>query len=102
MLDTQVYLITSDVHTRCHCGHEIKEEGEYYVIRTSAPRWVSLCMSCVHLLNQPIKVDMDELKRRWVWKDKASSREVAPIKVKVIKKDIGKRDSESIKIAEWV
>lgn len=61
MLETKVYLIKSDNETECHCGHHIKKGEEYYMLRTNAPKWLTLCKSCVKLLGTPHQVCMKEL-----------------------------------------
>lgn len=61
MIDAKVYLIKSDIKTECHCGHQIHEGDEYYMLRTSIPKWISLCTSCVSLLGSPSKINMREL-----------------------------------------
>jgi len=59
----KVYLIKTDVATTVHCGCRIERGGEYLMLRTPAPRWVSLCQSCVALLSTPTRVDMAEVVR---------------------------------------
>ena len=61
MIETKVYLIKSDVKTTCHCGHVVHEDEEYYMLRTNVPKWMSLCVCCVKLLEIPKRVCMREL-----------------------------------------
>ena len=69
MITTKVFKVKSDVKTRCHCGHEIAVDNEYFIIRTTVPKWVSLCVNCVHLIAQPVEVSMKELKGMWAWEE---------------------------------
>lgn len=105
MITTKVFRVKSDVKTRCHCGHEVSEGEEYFVVRTSVPKWVSLCPECVHMLSQPIEVDMPKLKEMWAW-ERPKIREA--VKPKLPPSDWLKRGKQKgmsekdLEVAVWV
>ncbi len=110
MITTKVFKVKSDVKTTCHCGHEIKVDDKYFIIRTTVPKWVSLCVNCVHLLAQPIQVDMQDLKKMWGWEDpKKPSSFILKLKKdreeerRIAKEKIAReRNQVELKNAEWV
>jgi len=101
MIDAKVYLIRTDVETTAHCGHRIHVGEKYVMLRTLAPRWVSLCESCVALIASPIEVDMKTVVHEF--EKRMPNETERKRKISVLKKvERKRREVEVLSDAEWV
>ena len=112
MITTKVFHVKNDTETSCHCGHDVEVGEKYFIVRTSIPKWVSLCASCVHMLRQPVEVDMEKLREMWVWEKKkpnSFSIEIGRLRTKKLEdakrgRDRNRKEKERqvISGADWV